>query len=85
MYKKVLNPKPHRNRCCRPVYVDGIRYFSLCQAAIDFEFSYYQFYTKVMKNDGPVTYSGHSVVLESWVKKHPEYKLPEPKGDKNNE
>lgn len=38
-----------------------------------------------MKNDGPVTYSGHSVVLESWVKNHPEYKLPEPKGDKDNE
>lgn len=38
-----------------------------------------------MKNDGPVTYSRHSVVLESWVKKHPEYKIPEPKGDKDNE
>ncbi len=84
MYKKVLNPKPRRNRYCRPVYVDGKRYFSLCEATIDFGFSYYQFYTKVMKNDGPITYSGHQVVLESWVKEHPEYKLPEkPEGEQH--
>ena len=85
MYKRALNPKPHRNRYCRPVYVDGIRYFSLCQAAIDCEFSYAQFYTKVMKGDGPVKYSGHVVVLESWVQEHPEYKLSEPEGDDSNE
>lgn len=86
MYKKVLNPKPHRNKYCRPVFVDGKRYFSLCQAAIDFEFSYYQFYTKVMNNGGkPITYSGHSVVLESWVNEHPEYKLPEVPEGENHE
>lgn len=84
LYKKVLNPKPHCNRCCRPVYVDGTRYDSLFQAAIDFEFSYYQFYTKVMNYDGPVIYSGHTVVLESWVKQHPEYKLQKPEGEKDN-
>ena len=38
-----------------------------------------------MKNDGPVMYSGHMVVLESWVKQHPEYKLQKPEGDKDNE
>lgn len=81
MYKKVLNPKSHRNTYCRPVYVDGIYFCSLCQAAIDFEFSYRQFYAKVMENTGPVIYSGHMVVLESWVKKHPEYKLHKLKGE----
>lgn len=30
-----------------------------------------------MKNDGPITYSGHQAVLESWVKEHPEYTLTE--------
>ncbi|MBP5696956.1 MAG: hypothetical protein J6X11_09990 [Treponema sp.] len=82
MYKKVLNPKPHRNNFCHAVYVDGRYYSSLFQAAIDFEFSYCSFYTKVMKHDGPVSYSGHQVVLMSWVESHPEYKLPEnPEGE----
>lgn len=81
----MLNPKPHRNQYCHAVYVDGLYFFSLFQAAIDFEFSYAQFYTKVMSKDGPVKYSGHTVVLESWVKQHPEYKLEKLEGEKGNE
>lgn len=85
MYKKVLKRKPYRSKYCRSVYVDGLYFFSLCQAAIDFEFSYSMFYTKVINHDGPVTYSGHTVVLESWVKQHPEYKLQKPGEEKGNE
>lgn len=83
MYKKNLNQKPHRNKNCHAVYVDGRRYDSLFQAAVDFEFGYCWFYTKIMQSDGPVMYSKHQVVLEAWVKAHPEYKLPKiPEGEK---
>ena len=38
-----------------------------------------------MSKDWPVKYSGHTVVLESWVKQHPEYKLEKLEGEKGNE
>lgn len=60
-----------------PVYVDGKYYHSLFQASIDLELSYFWFYYKVSKSDGPVVYAGHEAVLAEWVKKNPEYKYPQ--------
>ena len=57
-----------------PVWVDGHRYASLFEAAIDNEFSYHMLHQKIKQNSGvPIKYSGHTIILDSWLKEHPEY------------
>ena len=57
-----------------PVWVDENCYASLFEAAIDNEFSLSNFLKKIKQNSGaPVKYSGHTVILDSWLKSHPEY------------
>lgn len=59
-----------------PVWVDAHRYTSLFEAAIDNEFSLSNFLKKIKQNSGaPIKYSGHTVILDSWLKSHPEYNL----------
>jgi hypothetical protein len=58
-----------------PVWVDTQFYTSLFAAAIDNEFSVSNFIKKIKQNSGsPFKYSGHTIILDSWLKEHPEYK-----------
>ena len=66
--------KSKRNRNAHAVFVDGRKYESLFAAAIDFELNYGWLFTKLKNNDfAPVTISGHTIVLESWIAEPPEY------------
>jgi len=58
-----------------PVWVDTQFYTSLFAAAVDNEFSYHMLHQKIKQNSGsPIKYSGHTIILDSWLKEHPEYK-----------
>lgn len=43
---------------------------------IDFEISFSTVFQKLRKNNfAPITYSGHTIVLASWLEQHPEYDI----------
>lgn len=59
-----------------PCFCDGIKYKSLFALSIDFEINYSWLFWKLKKTNGaPVTISGHTIVLESWLTAHPEYQF----------
>lgn len=66
--KKVWNSKK--------AFIDGREYPSLFSLAIDFEMTYKWILLKLKKNNfAPVTISGHTIVLASWLEQHPEYDI----------
>lgn len=74
--KKVSRKKRISSHNAISCYVDGRRYNSLYAAAIDFEIDFKWIYIKLSRNNNePVTISGHKIVLEIWLKSHPEYDL----------
>ena len=57
-------------------FCDGKLYKSIFSLAIDFELSYFWVYSKLKESNGsPVTISGHTIVLASWLEVHPEYDI----------
>lgn len=58
--------------CC----IDGWYFPSLFSLAIDFELDYKWLRLKLARNGGaPVTISGHTIALASWLEQHPEYEM----------
>jgi len=55
-----------------PVYVDGIRYSSMFQAAIDIDMTYKTLFYKIKNNDGrPVKAKGMILCSEEWTINNP--------------
>lgn len=64
-------------------YCDGKMYESLFQLAVDYELSYSSLFQKIKRHNGnPVRYSGHTIVLESYLAGHPEYDIEKDRKEK---
>jgi hypothetical protein len=66
--------RANKGKNSRPCYINGRKYRSLFSAAIDCELNYSWLIMKLKKNKyAPIKINKIEIILEDWVKKHPEY------------